>query len=160
MLRAYRASAPHHVCSATWSGHCCCYSKTEQNSSWIPHILAVLHRSFSIFPSHLQKPWQMQTGCRRYRALLNLLGPVWTSSHFVFLAAQAQLQWPSYLCWDEIRRKWGGNVTPQENSSQNEYRRWQSVLTWHGTWNEPFLESLSCCFLIVISMLRRPQLCT
>lgn len=162
MLCAYRAPADHHAWSTTWFGHCCSHSKTEQNSSWILH--AGLHWSFSIFPFHLQKHWQRQTGVEDTHLF-------WTSfyllcSHQVFffffpvlhrkdvsrwhnwhMPAQTRLQRPSYLYWNAIRRKWGGkntqednvlekNFTPQENSS----RKWEKPmavnphLTWRMEW--------------------------
>lgn len=176
MLCAYRAPADHHAWSTTWFGHCCSHSKTEQNSSWILH--ALLHWSFSIFPFHLQKHWQRQTGVEDTHLF-------WTSfyllrSHqlFFFLSvlrrkdvsrwhnwhmpAQTQLQRPSYLYWNAIRRKWGrkkysgGQCTREKfHTSRKFFSKMritngsQSSLDMaHGM--RFFLESLPRRFLILI----------
>lgn len=186
MLCAYRALADHHAWSTTWFGHCCSHSKTEQSSSWILH--AVLHWSFSIFPFHLQKHWQRQTGVEDTHLF-------WTSfyllrSHQVFffsfsvlhrkdvsrwhnwhMPAQTQLQRTSYLYWNAIRRKWREKILRRTMYKkkishlkkillENENNQWQSILTWHGAWNELFPRKFTPLLPYFNSMLRHPQLCT
>lgn len=127
--------------------------------------------------------------CRRYPSLLNiLLPPVFASSFFCFFfqfyiekmwavgiigTCQHRLSYSGLLtCTGMQLGENGGEKILRRTMYlrkishlkkillENEKNQWQSILTWHGAWNELFPRKFTPLLPYFNSMLRHPQLCT